>query len=94
MRRFLQLSGRPRLKPIGDGRDIEDLIIFMWKEDSHKFCRDLDRIRLHFHILILAYTAARPSAIIESSAYAHANEALNFKVISFAIVCLFLAYLV
>ena len=94
LRRSFQLSGKPRLKPIADGRDIEDLIIFMWKDDSHKFRRDLDRIKLHFYILLLAYTAAWPGAIIESSAYARTNEALTYRVINFPIVCLFLAYLV
>ena len=64
----------------------------MWKEDSHKFRRGLDRIKLHFYILLLAYTAARPGAIIESSAYARTNEALTYRVINFPIVCLFLAY--
>ena len=72
---------------------MEDLIISMWKEESHRFRRDLDRIKLHFYILLLAYTAAQPGAIIESSAYAHTNEALTYRVINLPCVCLFLAYL-
>jgi hypothetical protein len=63
-----------------DSQDLEMLLHYLWAEDKHNFRQELDRVKLHLYLLLLAYTAARPGAIIVLDAYRNSNEALTYRV--------------
>ena len=59
--------------------DVAVLTKFLWVDDKHKYDHERYRIQLCLFIQLLAYTASRPGAIIESDAYRNSNMALKYK---------------
>lgn len=59
------------------------MIRFIWTEDPHIYLHERTRIQLVLFLQILAYSAARPGAIVESSCYRKSRQALTYKVMSY-----------
>lgn len=76
----LGLSSKGRAKPTADTQDLDALIHHLWAEDKHTYRQEFDRVKLAFYLLLLAYTAARPGAVIVSDAYRNSNQALSYRV--------------
>ncbi|ESZ91826.1 hypothetical protein SBOR_7778 [Sclerotinia borealis F-4128] len=83
--RRLKLSTRTRVKPIATTDDLRDLIGYLWMNNLHHFDYERTRIQLAFMIMLLAYTASRPSAIVESNAYHLTGQAMLYKDLKFSL---------
>ncbi|KFZ20126.1 hypothetical protein V501_00286 [Pseudogymnoascus sp. VKM F-4519 (FW-2642)] len=80
---LLALSSKARPKPMADSQDLEVLIRYLWVEDKHSFRNQLDRVKLHFFLLCLAYTVARAGAVVVSDSYRNSNEAITYRDLKF-----------
>jgi len=80
LKRLLKLSSKVRPKPAAEGQDLDALLHHLWSDSKHNFDREFDRVKLAFYILLLAYTASRPGAVVVSDCYRSSNQALTYKV--------------
>ncbi len=74
------LSRKTRKKPMADSHDLDVLIDYLWVHDQHAFKQESDRVKLHLYLLILAFTASRPGAVVVSDAYRNSGESLTYRV--------------
>jgi hypothetical protein len=74
------LSNKARPKPVAEVQDAEEMIYYLWAEDEHFFNDERTRIQLVLYFLILAFTAARPGAVIVSDCYRNSNECMTYRV--------------
>jgi len=77
---MFNLSSARRPKPEIDSQDLDEYLLFLWKRDRHDFEAERLRGQTALYLLILAFTAARPGAVIVSDAYRKSNESLRYKV--------------
>ena len=68
-------------KGLATRTDLHALLHYLWARDTHQFRHERYRVQIAFILHLLSYTATRPGAIIESSAYAQSNEGLLYKVL-------------
>lgn len=68
------------MKPDLDHQDLEELLEFLWKHDRYEFVKRRFCPQLAFYLLTLAFTAARPGAVVVSSCYRDSNQALTYGV--------------
>ncbi|KAL9578821.1 MAG: hypothetical protein Q9203_006953, partial [Teloschistes exilis] len=63
-------------------------LYYHWIFDTERFPTDRDRLQLALYVLFLAYTGARPGAILESNCKGirGTNEALKYKDIQLKLV--------
>ena len=80
LKHMLGLSSKPRAKPMLVSQDLDVLLQFLWVKDQHVYKRERLRVQLALYLLILAYTVARPGAVIVSDAYRQSNQSLTFRV--------------
>jgi len=59
-----RLSRIQREKPVLNVDDLYKLLYYLWAHDQTVFCDERQRLQLHFLILITAYTASRPGALV------------------------------
>jgi len=80
MKDELGLSRKTREKHMAELQELDVLIKYLWVEDRHKFRRESDRTKLALYLLILAFTAARPGAVVVSDAYRNSGECMKYRV--------------
>lgn len=59
---------------------MQDLLSYLWMNDPVHFDYERARVQTALLIMMLAYTASRPGAIIESHAYYLTGQALQYNV--------------
>lgn len=56
-----------------------DTLHYLWTCDEYQYTLERSRVQLAFFILLAAYTATRPGAVVEASTWIGSNEALCYK---------------
>ncbi|KAI9743757.1 MAG: hypothetical protein M1818_002489 [Claussenomyces sp. TS43310] len=74
------LSRILRAKPMAGGQDLDILLQYLWVQDQHAYKKERSRVQIALYLLILAYTAARPGAVVVSDAYRNSNQAITYRV--------------
>jgi len=54
------------------------IVNHLWEYDCQHLAVERERLQLHFILLMSAYTASRPGAIVESGHHAHSNRSLTY----------------
>ena len=72
------LNIEKRLKPVCSSVDLHSLLIYNWCFYKEGIAHERYRIQTTLLCQIMAYTSARPGALIESS-YRGTNESLRWK---------------
>jgi hypothetical protein len=69
-----------RKKSVMGTQDLDDILHYLWVNDRHKYIDEFDRVKIALYLLLIAYTAARPGAVVVSDCYRNSSEALKYKV--------------
>ena len=74
------ISSEPRMKPEMCGQDLDYILRFLWVKDTQIFKTNADRNKLALYLLMLAYTAARPGALLSTDECEEQIHSLRYKV--------------